>query len=200
MKTRLQYPVVVAALACLLVLGAGGCRERRRPAEAAPPAAQASNAPSSAITAVAPSEPTTNVEASSIVEIPASEVAVATASTAPCSFDSVDDVFFKGTTTVSRSEPVTLRGWLSTEAKQPAGAFRLVLKADGRSFAIPATTGVARPDVADYFKNAALESAGFNVTTRLDSIPAGVYAIWLVYNAGGGAMKYCDTTKRFNLS
>lgn len=188
----------------LALVAITGCRDQREPssapaalttpATAAPatgtPAPQAAGGPGS--------EPSTVVESSLVVPVPAQELAAAVPSTASCSFDSVGDTFFKDRLAVDRSAPVVLRGWLSTEAQKPAGAFRLVLKGAEQAFAIPASTGVARPDVASHFKNDALATAGFNLTTGLNPVPAGTYALWLVYDAGG-TLKYCDTAKQLEL-
>lgn len=200
MNTRLhRKKSLVSLLPLLLALVAvTSCRDRREPSSAAT-AAPTADAPASQASEGPGGEPSIAVEASEVVPVAAQELAAAAASTAPCSFDSVGDIFFKDRLSVDRSAPVVLRGWLSTEAQKPAGSFRLVLKGADQAFAIPATTGVPRPDVASHFKNDALSAAGFNLTTSLNPVPVGTYSIWLVYDADG-TLKYCDTAKQLELA
>lgn len=192
------------ALVMLIVLAAG-CRDRREPAAdagvasaAATPAAAAPGTPAKAAEGPA-AERSTAVDPLAVVPLDAAALAKAAVSSAPCSFDSVGGSFFQGSLSVERAAPLVLRGWLSDEARKPAGAFRLVLKGEGRAFAIPAQTGVARPDVAKYFKNEDLRTAGFNVSTSLSAVPPGSYALWLLFGPDD-APRYCDTAKRLDLT
>lgn len=180
---------VFLAIAAIVLLG--GCRERREPSSPLPPATAATSGsrPSHV------QERSETVAPASIGRISPAELRDAIASVAPCSFDSVGDTYFERELDLAERHSVLLRGWLSDEREQVPSKFRLLLKGAADTFAIPASTGVPRPDVAAHFKNQGLASAGFNFITDLSAVPPGTYQVWLAYS-DGNALKYCDTSKR----
>jgi len=110
--------------------------------------------------------------------IDASALALAKSTNQPCSLDSIDGNYAKQVH-VAQNKLHVFRGWLLDASRQPAGNFNLVL--EGRqSYAIPAVTGVARPDVGDYLKNPALAQAGFEFSSALQDVELGQYTLLLM--------------------
>lgn len=181
MKTGRILVFILAACAAALPLG--GCRERPESGDPAVAAAEIATVTTAAVPAVA---------------MERDALQVAKPSPAPCSFDSVGMQYFQGTLTVDRSQPLHLRGWLSNAEHKPAGQFRLVLSGESSAWAIPASTGALRPDVSKYYGQPALGIAGFDLMADLAQLPAGTYAIMLVFEADGGLLT-CDAGKRLQL-
>ena len=95
--------------------------------------------------------------------------------------------------TVSKGGTNQLEGYVVDPADAPAGKFDFILKAD-KSFAIPASTGASRPDVAEFFKIPALATAGFKFTTTLANVPAGRYMVNFVMDRNG-TQYFCESGK-----
>jgi hypothetical protein len=130
--------------------------------------------------------------AGDIRTLEASVLASATPTGQPCSLDSIDGNYAKQVH-VTAGTPHVFRGWLLDASRKPAEKFSLVL--DGKQdFAIPASTGVSRPDVGDYLKDHALDTAGFAFTSKLKSIPPGEYRI-VLKTIKGNQIFFCDADK-----
>jgi hypothetical protein len=83
-----------------------------------------------------------------------------------------------------RAQPVVFRGYLIDETGGVPANFSLVLKQGTSLFTVPATTGVARPDVAEFFRNPALERAGFEVAVDASDLDAGAYEVKFLIDRG----------------
>jgi hypothetical protein len=137
-------------------------------------------------------------------EPPADAVAVApdllrgaTVSTL-CSFDSAGEEYVQGKVAIDRARAVRLRGWFADPGHAAIGAFRLVLAGDAATWALPARTGAPRPDVADYFHDPRMGTAGFDQLSDLSAVPPGDYRIVLLSD-GSGRPVACDSGKRLAL-
>lgn len=148
---------------------------------------------STGVTQSAPGpEHTTPVPASSVDPIATDLVANAQLSGGSCSLDSIDGNY-AASVPLSKDKPHVFRGWLESDQRQPAGAFKLVL-VGSQPYGIPAKTGVKRPDVALGQNDPALEVAGFNFSVALDSLPAGDYSIRFMMDKGNKPY-WCDAKK-----
>jgi len=163
----------------LVVLAAGGCRERAVPQAQTQPEAAADPAPV---------EDGAGARAFAMPEL---EAAQWTAK--PCNLDMID----RGPpdATLATAQPHLLEGFLVGPDGRPGGDFQIVFKGAASAFAIPATTGVDRPDVADYFGDPSLAGAGFAVTASLAGVPPGEYQPVLVVGRDG-ALFFCETGRR----
>lgn len=108
-----------------------------------------------------------------------------------CSLDSVDGV----ATDISISKPGAhvFRGFLIGEANEAPGAFSILLKG-AKSFEIPVSTGALRPDVAEFFKNPSLLTAGYEFSTTLNAVSPGTYAVWMLIRHDGRTY-FCEAGK-----
>jgi hypothetical protein len=113
-----------------------------------------------------------------------------------CSLDTIDDSYAKEAS-LENTKPHVFRGWMLSESRQPAGKFDLVLKGTP-SYAIAASTGETRKDVGEYFKDPAMSTAGFSVSSDLSGVPAGVHDIIFVIERNGRTY-YCDSGKKLSL-
>ncbi len=123
----------------------------------------------------------------------ASVLASAKSTGQPCSLDSIDGNYAKQVH-VTADTPHVFRGWLLDASRKPAGKFSLVLEGK-QDFAIPATTGVSRPDVGAYLKNPALGTAGFAFSSALESVSPGTYDVKLLVHQGSSAY-VCDAKRK----
>lgn len=130
--------------------------------------------------------------AGNIHPVDASVLASAKSTEQPCSLDSIDGNYAKQVH-VTASKPHVFRGWLLDASRKPAGKFSLMLEGK-QDFAIPATTGVSRPDVGDYLKDPALDTVGFAFSSVIGSVPSGEYKLTLLISHGNGA-HLCETGK-----
>lgn len=153
------------------------------------PASSTVQAPSSA-------EITTPVPAGSVRPVSAGDVNSAALSGQACSLDAVDGDY-AAQISLNKGKPHVFRGWLENNQQEPAGEFRIVMVGT-QNFAIPAETGVPRPDVATVLKNPALENSGFNVSVDLGSLPSGDYTVRFLMQTGGDAY-WCDAKKTLDL-
>lgn len=160
----------------LAILLLSGCGQSGRHASSGP--ASASPVPSAVSN-------TSDTLAPTPQPLPAAVLAAAKPTGQQCSFDSDPNMVV--------GKPNTLHGWFVGPSSQPAGAFSFVLvgKAD---FAIPAKTGVSRPDVGAYLGNPALSAAGFAFSSTLASIPPGTYDVQLLVQQGSSAY-VCDAKR-----
>lgn len=137
-------------------------------------------------------EATTSISSASVQPIANSALTAAKLTGQACSLDSVDGNYAvrvrlaKGTSHV-------LRGWLEDKQQKPAGSFHLILSGD-KNFSVPATTGVARPDVASGQSNPALAKAGFNLSIDFETLPAGEYTVRFLMGSGDEA-SWCNAKK-----
>jgi len=182
------------ATAVVLGLFLAGCRD------ADTPAGQPADSPAPGTTDAAP---TGGVEAplgtvvgsqaideATIVPIAADVLAKAEWTHKDCALNSIDGASadFK----LVATQPHTFRGFLIGNDNAPAGDFSFVLKGDSTSYEIPTSTGVTRQDVATYFNNPALATAGFDFTTKLGKVPAGKYKGVLLISHGKQNF-FCET-------
>jgi glycosyltransferase involved in cell wall biosynthesis len=117
---------------------------------------------------------------------------------ASCSLDTIDGSYSKDVLKLDKSHPHIFRGWLLDEAKKPAGKFSLVLKGSS-DYAISASTGEIRKDVGEYFKNPALNDAGFSVSADLSTLQAGNYDVIFVIRKSGRAF-FCESGRKVSLN
>lgn len=145
-------------------------------------------------TAQAPSsaEIATPVPAGSVQPVSAGDVNSAVLSGQACSLDAVDGDY-AAQVSMDKGKPHVFRGWLENNQQKPAGKFRIVM-VGANDFAIPAETGVPRPDVATALKNPALADSGFNLSVNLDSVPSGDYTVRFLMQTNGKAY-WCDAKK-----
>ncbi|HKZ10549.1 MAG TPA: hypothetical protein VJL61_07570 [Rhodanobacteraceae bacterium] len=149
------------------------------------PANSTTSAPASA-------EITTPVPAGSVQPVPAGDVTSAALSGQACSLDAVDGDYAERVS-LDKGKPHVFRGWLENNQQKPAGKFRIVM-VGAQDFAVPAETGVSRPDVATTLKNPALEDSGFNASVDLGSMPSGDYSVRFLMQTDG-KMYWCDAKK-----
>lgn len=83
-----------------------------------------------------------------------------------------------GRVIVHKSGTVTIfDGYVIGPGKRPVRRFDIVLKSGSAAYKLATTTGVSRADVAEYFEDQALISAGFRIESDLAGVDAGTYAI-----------------------
>lgn len=184
----MKYPVlVIAVLAGALV----GCEERAPSQSASTSAAPAPAAAEAASPATSALKQPLAVDESKVSELDAKVLGEAAWTGKACDVRVPD-----GTTevTVSKGTASTLEGYVIDPNDAPAGEFDFVLKGGEKSFRIPVSTGWSRPDVAEFFKAPALETAGFQFTTTLQNVPAGRYAVDFVMDRSG-AKYFCESGK-----
>lgn len=137
--------------------------------------------------------PVAATPAGDIRTLEASALTSATPTGQPCSLDSIDGNYAKQVH-VTADTPHVFRGWLLDASRKPAGKFSLVLEGK-QDFAIPATTGVSRPDVGAYLKNPALGIAGFAFSSAIGLVPSGDYELGLLV-IRGNTVYQCETGKK----
>lgn len=142
-------------------------------------------------------EVTSVVAEDKIQSIGADVLAAAQRTGDTCSLDSVDGNYLKGQLKLARGKSHVIRGWLPDEAKHPAGQFSLVLKG-AQNFSILASTGVARADVGEFFKDPTLSDAGFNFSSILAPVQAGEYRV-IYMTKNSGHTYFCDTGKTLTI-
>lgn len=174
--------LAVTAIASLILVG---CRER---AASTADAAGSTEQVRQEQVAASPSEATAS-------PMDASLLAAASWTRHACSLDMVD----RGPPDASLAKGTrhSFEGYVLDQSGQPAGAFSLVLKG-AQTLAFPVTTGKSRPDVAEYFKNPSLASAGFEFSNTLASVPAGKYAVWYLIDRDSEKF-FCDTGKSIDV-
>lgn len=166
--------------------------------EATNPAVPSATGTSAASTAPGASAATMSVPKGSVSPMDAGVVANAQWTGAACSLDTIDDSYSKDQIKLDRNHPHVFRGWLLDETKQPAGNFSLVLKG-AQDYAISASTGEMRKDVGEYFKDPALNAAGFSVSADLSAVQVGDYDIKFVVQKSGHTY-FCDSGKKLSLN
>jgi hypothetical protein len=117
--------------------------------------------------------------------------------TAACAFDSVDGNYSPAKVSLDKSTAHVFRGWALGEDKRVPKAVNFVLKGTD-SFEISVKNGVDRPDVGSYFKDPSLNGAGFNFSTTLNAVPAGVYHVLLITQLEGVSYS-CETKKNITV-
>ena len=117
--------------------------------------------------------------------------------TAACAFDSVDGNYSVSKARLDKSSTHVFRGWALTEDKHVAKEIKFVLKG-ADDFAITVKSGVNRPDVGNHFNDPNLEGAGFNFSTVLNAVPAGVYHVLLITELGRVSYS-CETKKSITI-
>lgn len=142
---------------------------------------------------VAAPEMTSQVAENAVKPISAQALAEIKVGTAACAFDSVDGNYSTAQAGLDKSSNHVFRGWALGEDKRVPKVINFVLKGTD-SFEIPVQSGVDRPDVGSYFKDSSLVGAGFNFSTTLKTVPAGLYQVLLVTQLEGDSYS-CQTKK-----
>lgn len=102
-----------------------------------------------------------------------------------CSLDAVNgEKAVDGSFGVAAGQPVALEGWVSTTGLGSPNTFSVILHGTS-SFAIKASTGVERVDVAQAYKTRSLMNSGYRVELAALAIPAGDYTVSLVHEEAG---------------
>jgi hypothetical protein len=159
------------------------------------PPVDGSNSGATTATPAMPATPeaTTAVAEGGITTLDPAVLSEAKWTGAGCSLDTVDGNYSKDGVRLTSGKSHVFRGWILNAAKQPAGKFGLVFKG-ATTFVVAASTGVSRSDVGAFYKNPALNSAGFNFSTTLTPIPAGDYRMSFIIQESGHA-HFCDAGK-----
>lgn len=186
-KKTLFFSLMVASLTL------AACRDRAVPATASEPVNE--EAPAAEATPVATIPASNAIDESTARSITAEALAAASWTRNACSLDMID----KGApdVTLKKGQPHLFEGFMLDANGAPAGAFLFVLKGDA-STALPVSTGQARPDVADFFKNPDLTSAGFEFTSTLSAVAAGDYEVVFVLERDGVSY-FCESGKRLTV-
>jgi hypothetical protein len=184
------------AAVAVMALSLAGCRDADTPA--GQPSAS-TDAPASAATGAAPAGGveaplgtvvgSQAIDEATIVPVDADVLASAEWTHKDCALNSIDGntADFK----LVAADAHIFRGFVIGNDGAPAGDFSFVLKGD-TSYEIPTSTGASRPDVVEFFKNPALEKAGFDFTTKLGKVPAGTYkGVFLIRR--GEQKFFCET-------
>lgn len=112
-----------------------------------------------------------------------------------CAIDSINTQAAAGATIkVQQGDDVRFVGWVSDAARAVPASFRIVLSGES-AYAIEATAGGSRPDVARVLKAPGLARAGFGVVGKLGKVAAGEYAIALTVDGVDGR-QVCSTRTR----
>ena len=130
-------------------------------------------------TKVATVEMTTPLAEDAVQPMSALALAGVKPGTAACGFDSVDGNYSATQVRLDKSAAHVFRGWALAQDKHVAKDIKFVLKG-ADDFVIFVKTGVDRPDVGSHFNDASLNGAGFNFSTTLKTVPAGVYHVLLI--------------------
>ena len=174
-KTRLSTLIVGA-----LIL-AGCNKDAEQPAASVPPPVETPAATTDAPAAAAAQTGTLVVDEAQVVPAASDILTKADWTGKNCSLDSVDAM--TKDIAVAKGQPHVFKGFLIGHDDAAPGAFSLILKGS-ENYEIPVSTGAARPDVAEFFKNPALGNAGYDVSTTLASVPAGNYEVWMLIRKG----------------
>jgi len=97
---------------------------------------------------------------------------------------------------VVRSAQVIFNGWAINENLAGVGSFLIVLEG-ASTYAIPTTTDLDRPDVAQGLGSQDALKSGFGFLADISQVPAGEYAVYFFEPKAGAA---CDTGKKLSLS
>lgn len=181
MKIELKRIAVGAAIAALVAGCGSGAPEQSVPPNVSTPAARE---PTPAVRTPAPAEFT-----GEIMQMPAG---------GRCFVDFIDGVLAASPTTVTRSDDVTLVGWMADSTGQVPKNARLILEGASTSYAFPLRGGVIREDVAGALKNEALKFAGYEVSLDLTGAQTGTYDLAIVM--GGGDPYACMLSTKMILS
>lgn len=109
-----------------------------------------------------------------------------------CALDAVNgQKAVNGSFDVESGHPVAFEGWVSTPDLHNPGSVSIVLHGTS-NFAVKSSTGVERGDVAQAYKTHDLMDSGYKAELAALSVPAGSYAVSLVYEEKGAKFA-CDT-------
>lgn len=153
-------------------------------------------APSDSIAKAPEPGKATPLQASEVVPISTQELSAAQWTRHACSLDEINGS--PATVQVQKTGPVAFSGYVLDSAGVVPAEFSLVLKHADKSFKVPASTGIARPDVAVYFKNPALEGAGFNFSVDLSGLKSGTYEVVFLVGEGDTSF-FCESGKRVDI-
>lgn len=94
-----------------------------------------------------------------------------------------------------RGDLIQLTGWYADSKRAAPPTLSIILVGASRSYAIPASTNILRPDVAKALNSHAAEHAGYTVAATLESVETGVYRVVLASNvSASGSM--CDSKRK----
>ena len=169
---------------CALVLG--GCSE-------VPQSGSSDNSESPQAVG-APSAPTAPAHPSGVVTEWKDNISSVEKNTL-CSIDAVNSLLASnGAFAASAAQPMMMDGWLATPELTLPGDFIIVLTGD-KSYAISASTGIARDDVSRAYSAPTLQTSGFHVEVAAGSIEPGDYQITLLQTTGDKRVA-CDSPNR----
>lgn len=174
-------------LAILFVLSLSACREQQRPAPSTTTEARRQEVANPAASSV--SVPT---------QMPTTQIRQLPESSESCSLDSVNDQFFTGTFKVKHGVAPALNGWVSNQARAPAGRFDIILVSADKAFSFTAETGLPRPDVAQHFKAPELAASGFRKSIDTSLMPRDSYAVIYAFRDTSATTR-CETGKSIAL-
>lgn len=109
-----------------------------------------------------------------------------------CALDAVNgQKAVNGSFDVESGHPVAFEGWVSTPNLHNPRSVSIVLHGTS-NFAVESSTGIERGDVAQAYKTRDLMDSGYKAELAALSIPAGSYAVSLVYEENAAKFA-CDT-------
>lgn len=190
-----KSPLATAMLAAMVLLA--GCGESGAPGEA--PADTTANTPVPAATPASESNvpPTITPDIKSSAEpMAAAEFDKAEWTRNACSLNTVNGA--APPFVADHASPLELTGYLIDETGGVPGEFLIVFKQGDAVFTARTTTGVARPDVAEFFKNPALEKAGFQALADVAALEAGTYEVKFLIDRGERSF-FCEAEHTIEL-
>lgn len=176
-------PVPVACFAAVLALLLSGCGDSHPIAAPASPVA----APPSGSTAAAyvPTTGVFTVAAGDVLSQPSEP-------SGKCNLDAIDGAPV-GSKPLRRGGSALFAGWAGTNDGAAVPAEVTIVLHGAQDFAVQATTGAPRPDVAAANHVPALANSGYAVKANLAAVVAGSYKVELRFKAAGKTWR-CEST------
>lgn len=156
-------------------------------------ASEPAKAASTATTAPTPSQ----AASEPAVYVPEPAAAVVTT----CNIEEFDKASFQSTPIeAALSTTHSVSGWIAaTQLNAPSFWLRLDDKVQGHYFQVQVTPAVKRPDVAASISKTPLpENSGFTLELPVNAVPAGLYHLYLVAQAGD-KVSICDNGRQVDL-
>ncbi|WAC63031.1 hypothetical protein OVA13_16890 [Pseudoxanthomonas sp. SL93] len=179
-----------SSLLVAAIFSVAGCRDR-----AAPENTSSKTAAESATATPEPAPPSNAVDEAKTAAMDDARLATAAWTRHACSLDMIDNGPPEGS--LDKGMPHLFQGFVLDQNGTAAGDFTVVFKGE-KSFGIPVSTGKNRQDVADFFKNPSLASAGFEFTSTLSPIPSGDYKVLFLIDRGA-ELFFCEAGKQISV-